>query len=372
MFTDQSPVGIQVSRPRLAEGAHGVLRVRMTNRTPESLCCTLGMLGTLTDDWWDTPTVLAAGRTVERRVQTAATSRGSYVVHVSADVEHAGFAGRLTGQIDREVSEIASGAAQNSLTIIGGDGSVIDASQLRLGGSDAMNRVGDDAVYEAVELFVDSHSAALHSATLVTSQGRRLRVVCGERVIIGRDPSQADLVAAEEAVSRVHVEIVRNDNRYVLRHRSRTNATTLNQTAVTEEQPVPMPTDGEITIVLGGLWSCAIRTLHGGEVATTVRRGLIERGFHLGGRNAVIDDVAGWLFTPDPHATRQSAPLLWLSTAVRLTDIDFFSVEDRCVALSAFHSLQEVRLADDGRVLSVSDLRAGTNIVGGHIAVELP
>lgn len=367
---EQPPIRIEVSRPRLTEGAPGVLRVRMVNLTGEPLTCALSVQGSLTDGWTDTPTLLPPGGTGERRVPTRDQTRGTFVVHVSADIIEGvgGLSARYVGQIDREIDALSSGAAAISVNIAGGDGAVIDASQLRLGQSDELRNIRGHVEYEAVDLVADQIGSGLIRATIADHRGLRLHVVTGDRLVIGRDPERADLVATPGVVSGVHVEIAKLAEQFICHHRSGTNRTLLNQSSVTGDRSVTLSEDTDSTLLLGGEWRCRIRVIRHDETAASVRRGLIERGMPV--ESPGSNGIAGLLFLPDNEGGTEFVPMLWLNTAARLHDAVLDEIDDRGIVLSAFCGLQAVRLADDGRVLSVSDLCIDVRIGESYRVVD--
>lgn len=367
MFAEQPPVRVEVSRPRLVEGGSGVLRVRVVNVSGESITCTLGMQGALTDAWRDTPTVLAPGRKADRGVNTKHLARGLFVVHVSVDVERSdGSITRFVGQVDREVDALASGSAAISVNITGGDGAVIDASQLRLGNLDEASRFAGGTQFEVIELGVDSVGSGPSRVMLADQRGPKLLVISGDRLVIGRDSEQSDLVVPDPAVSGVHVEITKSEGRFVVHHRSRTNTTVLNQSSVTSERSAALRDGEESTLVLSGTWRCLIRLIHDEGTASSVRRGLVDRGVPVASSSA--DGAAGVLFTPHASCGPGFVPVLWLSTAMRLGDARLGNLRDPGIVLSAFRGLHEVRLSSDARVLSISSLRV-TDPIGGTLTV---
>lgn len=365
MVGDQPPVRVEVSRPRLVEGGSGVLRVRVVNVSGESITCTLGMQGALTDAWRDTPTVLAPGRKADRGVTIKDLARGLFVVHVSVDVEWSdGATARFVGQVDREVDALASGPAINNVQITGDATVLSDVTFFP-----SPERKLHQGEYEEVELAPSSVDIGLNRVTLADRQGPRLHVITGDRIVIGRDHGRADVLVskAEETVSRVHVEFEKKGGEVVLHHRSGTNTTLLCDAGVTEGRPVTLGHDDDFTLVLGGTWKCRFRVFRDDVVPRYVGRGLIERGVAAGPSSA--EGIAAVLFTPENQGSPESMPVLWLCTAVRLCALGLEGIQDQHIVLSAFYGLQEIRLADDGRVLSLISLCVNKRIADGRLNV---
>lgn len=363
MFADQPAVRVEVSRPRLVEGGSGVLRLRVVNVSNESLTCTLGMQGALTDAWQDTPTVLAPGRKADRGVTIKDLARGLFVVHVSVDVERSdGATARFVGQIDREVDALASGPAINNVHITG-DAHVLSDVTFFQSPEHRLNQ----GEYEEVELAPSSADIGLSRVTIADRQGLKLHVITGDRIVIGRDP-KSDLVFPDRVVSNVHVEITKAAGRFVVHQRSRTNTTVLNQSSVMEDLPAILPKGEDSTLVLSGTCRCRIRVIQGDGTAASVRRGLVERGMPVASSSA--DGIAGLLLTPDASGGQGFVPVLWLNTAMRVAEAGIDGLGDANIVLSAFCGLQGVQLADDGRVLSVSHLRVNAQLGRGCRVVD--
>lgn len=364
------PVRIEVSRPRLIELGPGVLRVRIVNDSNELLTCTLDLRGAVTDHWRDTPTMLVSGRSAERRVPILPSPRGEYIINIAADIERAdGSRERFVGHIDREVEAPSSGPAAISVNISGGDGSVIDASELRLGSGSMTGMPDARPEYEQVELSAESIGQRLCRATLVDDRGHLLHVITGDRLIIGRDPDQTDVPALGHAVSRVHAGFVRVEGKLVVRHLSRTNTTVLNKLSVIEGRDVILPEDQVSMLDLGAQWRCEVSPIFSSETIKDLRRGLIERGFSMNAFSSDPSHVAGLLLTPDAGQVPLNERYLWINSAVDLSAVSTSRHEESVIMLLANAGLQAARLGAQGSLLEITDLRVGMPLWGGRFRV---
>lgn len=365
------PVVVEVSRGARTEGERGVLYIRVTNLSGEQLTCTLGISGDLTGAWRDAPTLMAPGASAKRPINTNPLPRGSYIAHLSAEIQPTlGPPFTLVGHFDRYISALESGPASVNVNVHAGDASAVDASSMsiNLGDREPSNRW--DVMYESIELVRSSSAVGPDAALLIGGNGARLRVVTGDRVVVGRDAERADIVASSMAVSRVHAELRRDRAGYTLGHISSTNETVLNAKRVFEERPMTLPLARTSSLELGGSagWRCRVHPLAPSSIVEPVRRGLSERGRVPGPDFGRDDTPPGLLLVPDDDGG-DSTPVLWLESVVRVAEIGVFDGVSPRLVLAMVEGLHEIDLDDDGRVCSVGVLQNGAHADAGHLSV---
>lgn len=362
------PIEVDVSCSRLVEGKGSVINLRLlnTSQDPEDV---FAVEFTLEGDLFPVA-VTASERLAPRqqrvlehlKVQVPAATT-ICVVHVRVmiqDAKHGRFPFR--GTFTEDVHPAGDGSSIVNYNISAANGSVIDASGVRIG--DRAPTKAAAPAWRPVLLHADVTAETLSRCELQdANRNERLVIDVRRSLVIGRDGGDADVQVVDPArkISRSHCRIYFDAGAAWIEHLSRTNTTRLDGAEVAGRVRIPQQEVG--MIVLAG----AAR-LRLSPIASVVPVGPAA-ATNAGGRSdvkissqTVASAVGGYLIEAvDP--TNATARTLWLLGAVRASDA-LPRVKDRSLILASEPHLVRGQWSSGGSLVGTRPLRVQEQVDG--------